>query len=197
MEHPRNPICKPARQQIPQRQLALFTVHIISTLKAAPSPMSVATSTSLFPVRIYQLFLPIVSFIQHLQDQDLRDIGEWLSPLNFKLNQIEIYKNRGEGTGQWFLDSMEFLEWRDGGPGTLWCPGMREMTLSISLSFSIPLTVSCRIAGTGKTVMTYESLNFDRITSTLIIAQIKCCKPSPNDLQRTARCCGSVHLLQL
>jgi hypothetical protein len=70
-----------------------------------------------------------VSLMRFAPDQDLRDIGDWLSPLNFKLNQNEIYQNQQAGTGQWLLDCEDFKGWRDGEPQILWCPGIREITL--------------------------------------------------------------------
>jgi hypothetical protein len=65
--------------------------------------------------------------------EDRRIISPWLSPLNFKAGQSEFLQKRQEGTGQWFLQSQEFTDWRDGTSEMLWCPGSRE---SISLNES-------------------------------------------------------------
>lgn len=62
-------------------------------------------------------------------DPERRDIIDWLSPLNFKLIHSEIFQNREDGTGQWMLESQEFINWRDGRSKTLWCPGIREISL--------------------------------------------------------------------
>jgi hypothetical protein len=61
-------------------------------------------------------------------DQERRTIVDWLSPLNFKVSQSEFLQKREHGTGQWLLESQEFLDWRDGTSETLWCPGPREIT---------------------------------------------------------------------
>ena len=54
-------------------------------------------------------------------------IADWLSPLNFKVTQRDIFKQRTEGTGNWLLDSPEFTAWLAGVSKTLWCFGMREI----------------------------------------------------------------------
>jgi hypothetical protein len=61
--------------------------------------------------------------------EDRRNISRWLSPLNFKAVQSEYLQKRQEGTGQWFLESPEFTDWRDGTSEVLWCPGNRESIL--------------------------------------------------------------------
>lgn len=54
-------------------------------------------------------------------------IGHWLSDLDFKETQKDIFANRTNGTGQWMLDSPEFNEWVAGGSKVLWCPGARKV----------------------------------------------------------------------
>ncbi len=60
-------------------------------------------------------------------DQERRAIAEWLSSLNFKVTQSDVFKNRQEGTGQWLLNSKDFKHWVSGTQETLWCPGIREI----------------------------------------------------------------------
>ncbi|KAK0442337.1 ankyrin repeat-containing domain protein [Armillaria borealis] len=50
-------------------------------------------------------------------------IISWISPLNFRAVQSEIYSRRVDGTGRWFLESEKFLRWVDGTESCLWCPG--------------------------------------------------------------------------
>ncbi|PBK68993.1 hypothetical protein ARMSODRAFT_886856, partial [Armillaria solidipes] len=50
-------------------------------------------------------------------------IISWISPLNFRAVQSEIYSRRVGGTGRWFLESEKFLRWVDGTESCLWCPG--------------------------------------------------------------------------
>src|SRR3989440_8652759 len=65
-------------------------------------------------------------------------IMEWLSPTDFPAQQHDIITRRQEGTGQWFLDSVEFKRWLQGSDETLFCPG---------------------IPGAGKTMMTAIAIN--------------------------------------
>jgi len=62
-------------------------------------------------------------------DTNRRDIGDWLSPLNFKLIQNQIFQTREEGTGQWLLECKEFQDWFNMVLKILWCPGMRVRSL--------------------------------------------------------------------
>ena len=50
-------------------------------------------------------------------------IASWLSSLNFQASQYEFIQKRRKRTGEWFLESQEFKDWRDGTSETLWCPG--------------------------------------------------------------------------
>ena len=68
----------------------------------------------------------VLIIVLHSEGPEHRVIGDWLSPLNFKLIQNEIFHSRQVGTGQWLLECEEFLAWRDGPSGTLWCHGLRE-----------------------------------------------------------------------
>lgn len=56
-----------------------------------------------------------------------RTISDWLSPLNFKVTQSDVFEQRVDGTGRWLFESQEFRAWLEGTSETLWCPGMREM----------------------------------------------------------------------
>ena len=53
-------------------------------------------------------------------------IADWLSPLNFKVTQSDVLKQRADGTGQWLLESPEFQAWLSGLSESMWCPGIRE-----------------------------------------------------------------------
>ena len=59
------------------------------------------------------------------QNQKDRDaILQWLSPINFGLQQIDLSSRRQTGTGDWFLESPEFQEWTKKDGETLVCQGM-------------------------------------------------------------------------
>ena len=55
-------------------------------------------------------------------------IANWLTPLDFKARQQDIFSRRQEGTGQWLLDSPEFQTWLTEPGQVLYCFGMRMYT---------------------------------------------------------------------
>jgi len=59
-------------------------------------------------------------------DKEHRDIGDWLSPINFKVKQSEVFQKREDGTGQWLLKSRDLEDWLVGTSEILWCPGIRK-----------------------------------------------------------------------
>ena len=61
---------------------------------------------------------------KHQDDQDRRDIIDWLSSTNFPAQQSDFVKRRQEGTGQWLLDSDEYKKWLVEPGQTLFCPGI-------------------------------------------------------------------------
>jgi hypothetical protein len=63
-------------------------------------------------------------------DKESIDIVAWLSPLNFETKQKDAFSRHQEGTGKWMLDSNEFNDWFSGSGRTLWCPGIRMITLT-------------------------------------------------------------------
>lgn len=61
-------------------------------------------------------------------DKELREIANWLSPLDAWITHSDIFRRRQSGTGRWLLESEEFKHWVYGDEETLWCPGIREKT---------------------------------------------------------------------
>jgi hypothetical protein len=60
---------------------------------------------------------------------DRLKIAAWISPLNFKATQLDMFQKRAPNTGQWLLNSSEFNAWLVGSSETLWSPGIREIPL--------------------------------------------------------------------
>ncbi|KAI9878016.1 MAG: hypothetical protein M1830_002174, partial [Pleopsidium flavum] len=81
------------------------------------------------------------------RDEERRTISEWLSSLNFKATQSDVFKNRQDGTGQWLLDSTEFKHWVSGTQETLWCPGIRETPSPDEASYCTFLTFKQLVLG--------------------------------------------------
>ena len=74
-----------------------------------------------------------------LADASLRkDVLAWLSPLDFRKNHASAAEARIDGTGEWFLECMEFRRWRDRNHETLYCPGIRELA---SISYSLKILI--------------------------------------------------------
>lgn len=64
------------------------------------------------------------------QDSDMRkeaeersEIEKWLSPLDFRARQSEVFKIVAPKTGSWFLNLPEFQAWKDGFINNLPCYG--------------------------------------------------------------------------
>jgi hypothetical protein len=54
-----------------------------------------------------------------------RDFLNWLSPINFFLQQADVSQLRAKGTGGWLLEHRLFKKWESISGGTLWCCGIR------------------------------------------------------------------------
>jgi hypothetical protein len=79
----------------------------------------------------------------HQKDEEMREIIQWLSPLNFTTKHQDIFSKHQEGTGQWLLDDKKFAQWEAGESRLIWCPG---------------------VPGAGKTV--FSSIVVDYLTNT-------------------------------
>ena len=73
----------------------------------------------------------INSVAEHIQNLRLNqsqtereEILQWISPLNFTVQQSDLSVRRQEGTGSWFLESKQFQEWKSIDGSTLICQGM-------------------------------------------------------------------------
>jgi hypothetical protein len=61
---------------------------------------------------------------QRQDDQELLDILDWLTPIDYILQQSDFISRRHAGTGQRLLDSTEFQTWLEKDKQTLFCPGI-------------------------------------------------------------------------
>jgi Cdc6-like AAA superfamily ATPase len=65
-----------------------------------------------------------VKLIQLAQDtREHRRLLDWISPTNYPAQQSDIIKRRCVGTGQWFLDTSEVVQWLDEPKKALLCLG--------------------------------------------------------------------------
>ncbi|KAL6695143.1 ankyrin repeat protein [Trichoderma pleuroticola] len=102
-------------------------------------------------------------------EEDIRTL-EWLTPVNYGLQQSDYFQRRQRETGQWFLNSSQFQEWLQTSQQTLFCQG---------------------IPGAGKTILTSIVINdlytrFDQ-DSTIGIAYIYCNFQRTDDQQLSAQ----------
>ena len=56
-------------------------------------------------------------------DEDMK-VLDWLTPVNYGLQQSDFINRRQPGTGQWLLESEEFQRWLNSDQQTLFCPGI-------------------------------------------------------------------------
>ncbi|KAL7961272.1 ankyrin repeat-containing domain protein [Trichoderma compactum] len=89
--------------------------------------------------------------------QDHQAFLDWLTPVDYTLQQKDYFSKRQPGTGQWLLKSNGFQDWVDNNQQTLFCPG---------------------IPGAGKTILTSMVINdlFERFNkdNTVGIAYLYC-----------------------
>src|ERR1700722_11944284 len=110
----------------------LAAIRLISTiLMRGPLPMPVSAVRYTMPRSGIEFHLP------SSLDDERRAIASWLSSLNFQASQNEFIQKRGEGTGEWFLKSQEFKDWRDGTSEMLWCPGDGKIIVSLNCTSSL------------------------------------------------------------
>ncbi|KAL4786881.1 ankyrin repeat-containing domain protein [Aspergillus varians] len=54
----------------------------------------------------------------------LKELIDWISPLNFITKQSMIWNEHHKGTCKWFLERDDFREWREGENTKIFCPGI-------------------------------------------------------------------------
>lgn len=109
----------------------------------------------------YSLILLLKLITRSFLDQENQAFFDWFSPLDFIPMQNEVSSRRQRGTGQWLLESKEFLNWRSGANGVLWCSGMRKYSTCLALLFGNwrTLIANNNVAGAGKTILVYQPLS--------------------------------------
>jgi hypothetical protein len=66
----------------------------------------------------------VVTLVQNQEDQGRQNILDWITPIDYALQQSDFTSRRQAGTGQWLLDSAEFKAWVETDERTLFCPGI-------------------------------------------------------------------------
>ncbi|RBR12844.1 hypothetical protein FVER53590_30333 [Fusarium verticillioides] len=117
---------------------AVFAKDLIMTI----SPEEVESQNTLkYTVEIIKQDLKNLATV--VEENEKKEILDWLANNTHSLKQARLCDLRHRGTGQWFLDSVEFKDWETGCGKVLYCPG---------------------VSGVGKTVM--ASIVIDHLFST-------------------------------
>ncbi|KAL4733879.1 ankyrin repeat-containing domain protein [Aspergillus similis] len=59
-----------------------------------------------------------------VDESRLKELIEWISPLNFITKQSMIWNEHHKGTCKWFLERDDFRKWREGSNTRIFCPGI-------------------------------------------------------------------------
>ncbi|EQL01036.1 Pfs, NACHT and Ankyrin domain protein [Ophiocordyceps sinensis CO18] len=62
--------------------------------------------------------------VRRQRHRDSEAVLEWLTPVDYAPQQSDYHGRRQPGTGQWLLDSPQYLEWLGTKGQTLFCPGI-------------------------------------------------------------------------
>ena len=100
------------------------------------------------------------------QRQDSREcheehqaIVDWLTSIDYAAQQSDFINRRQDGTGQWLLDSDEFLEWLDQKQQRLFCPGIPGAGKTMITSIVVD-TLCTRFENDGSVGIAYLYCNF-------------------------------------
>jgi hypothetical protein len=66
----------------------------------------------------------VVTLVQTQEDQSHQTILDWITPIDYAPQHSDFISQRQAGTGQWLLDSAEFMAWVQTGKQILFCPGI-------------------------------------------------------------------------
>lgn len=98
---------------------------------------------------------------KHQDDQERRNIEDWLSSADFAAQTSDSINLRQEGTGQWLLDSKEFQSWLHGTRETLFCPGIPGAGKTVMASIVIEHLLA-RFEVTSETAIAYLYCSYKR-----------------------------------
>lgn len=107
-------------------------------------------------------FLEERSTIKHkLNSSEDMKILDWLTLVDYGLQQSDYIRRREQGTGQWLLDSPEFKTWINTKNQTLFCPGIPGSGKTILTSIIVE-ELSLRFSTDTSIGIAYLYFNFRR-----------------------------------
>ncbi|KAI0593638.1 hypothetical protein F4775DRAFT_586693 [Biscogniauxia sp. FL1348] len=92
-------------------------------------------------------------------DQERLAVLNWLTPVDYALNQSDFIRRRQAGTGQWLLNSPEYRKWLQCENMTLFCPGIPGAGKTILTSIVVE-DLSTAFANDKSTGIAYIYCNF-------------------------------------
>jgi Cdc6-like AAA superfamily ATPase len=99
--------------------------------------------------------------VQNQEDQGRQNILDWITPIDYALQQSDFISRRQAGTGQWLLDSAEFKAWVETDEQTLFCPGIPGAGKTI-LTSTIVEELFARFKNDGNVGIAYLYCNYRR-----------------------------------
>jgi hypothetical protein len=98
---------------------------------------------------------------QAQDDQQRRTILNWLTEIDYAPQQSDFISRRQTGTGQWLLDSVQFLSWLKTDNQILFCPGIPGAGKTILTSIVID-DLTTRFQNDSRIGIAYLYCNFRR-----------------------------------
>ncbi|KAK8047862.1 hypothetical protein PG996_015926 [Apiospora saccharicola] len=121
---------------------------------------------------------------QHIFDEKDRKILDWITPLDYGTQHSDYLQRRHEGTGNWLLDSDEYLEWLNDDHGTLFCPGIPGSGKTILTSMVIN-DIEDRSKKDTSTAIAYVYLDYRREEDQTVNNLLSCIAKQLGGSQRT------------
>ena len=103
----------------------------------------------------------VVTLVQNQEDQGRQNILDWITPIDYALQQSDFISRRQAGTGQWLLDSAEFKAWVETDERTLFCPGIPGAGKTILTSIVVE-ELFTRFENDGNIGIAYLYYNYRR-----------------------------------
>jgi Cdc6-like AAA superfamily ATPase len=98
------------------------------------------------------------SYLSRKEDLEVLD---WLTPIDYGLQQTDHLRRRQPGTGQWLLSTQEYCNWVRERGTTLFCPGIPGAGKTILTSVIVD-DLEHKFLGTTSVAIIYLFFNFNR-----------------------------------
>jgi hypothetical protein len=103
----------------------------------------------------------VVTLVRRQEDQGRYTILDWITPIDYALQQSDLTSRRQAGTGQWLLDSAGFKAWVETDKQTLFCLGIPGAGKTILTSIVVD-ELFTRFENDGNVGIAYLYCNYQR-----------------------------------